>query len=116
MLKKYIRNEKGQPIGVILSELVDNKLHFGWSVVHGPDTFNKYLGLRIAGNRLFDHDGESDLAVPSKLVDEMKDFTLRSMKYFKTEYPGKILNDYSLSLNKRNKKSGQTLPEIEYHY
>lgn len=103
MLKEYVRDSNGQPIGVIISDkLDDDKIHFGWSLCHENDPYDKKKGLTIAIGRMYHNNGEDDLIVPSLIVDQFEDFMLRSMKYFKTRYPGVVKDGYIVSCGRAN--------------
>jgi len=53
-LVKYVRNNKGQPIGVMVgfvSEAHPDEFQVGFSACHPTDGFNREVGLQIARNR-----------------------------------------------------------------
>ena len=48
MLVEYVRNNKNQPIGVVVAV---GKDQVGWSEKHSKDKWNKELGIKIAYGR-----------------------------------------------------------------
>ena len=117
-IKEYLRDlpmadeTRGEPIGVMLASLKNNKLAFGWSVLHPKDQenhkYNKHLGDLIASNRLntFDPDVEEVLIVPEIMVDMMERFAERAERYFRVKNNVRVLDGFKLSTNghSRDKK------------
>ena len=85
MLKQFIRDENGQPIGIMLADLYEDGLSFGWSATHPLDKFNKHKGELIAEGRMDSHTPNTPIILPAKAFDQMENFILRAQKYFKTE-------------------------------
>ena len=80
MLKKYIRDSKRNPIGVLIGVLDETgRLRIGWSLCSRYDVFDKHIGMQIAVNRLFNDRTE----LPDSIVPDFCDFYLRCVKYFK---------------------------------
>jgi len=80
-----MKNKHGHKTGVVLIALLDNTegrsmLFFGWSKCHvGLDTFNKWIGIYKAIQRLEDPTAK----LPSSFEDAFNDMTLRARHYFK---------------------------------
>ncbi len=95
-IKQYIRRGKNnQPVGVMVAEKIDGKIHIGWSITHKRDTYNKQKGELIAANRLKAYTGE--LKVPSHMLPDMLIFIDRCQFYFRTE-KNEFLTSLSSSL------------------
>ena len=54
-LVKYVRNEKRQPIGLIVSFVENEKIYIGWSKCSKRDVWSKELGQKIAFSRAYFH-------------------------------------------------------------
>ena len=80
MLKEYIRDKKGNPIGFMLSENMAGIVAFGYSLCNKQDTYNKEKGMLIALNRLND---PRFFKYPSSVLDQYSVFVERSKRYFK---------------------------------
>ena len=81
MLKQYIRNKFGNPIGVMLADLVDGELEMGYALCCKKDRYDKAKGLRIATHRL-NYKGILN-NIPHSIQAEYDRFENRAMKYFK---------------------------------
>lgn len=103
MIKQFLRTENGQPIGVLVADVHNNVIQFGWSVTHPNDNFNKLRGERIAKNRMYSHDGVSNLIIPTKLISTMELFIIRAEKYFNINTSVETLDGYFLSKKTQNK-------------
>lgn len=84
-LIEYVRNRKGQLVGVVVAQKIKPDSPFygiGWSKCHvGMDTFNKDMGLTIARVRSQEIAWEPNIPSDIKVVyDRMKN---RAQKYFK---------------------------------
>ena len=80
MIKKYIRNKKGNPRGVLIA-FWDPELKFariGWSLCCKRDTFTKERAMDIAINRCYHWKRE----IPHSIAAEFKEFEQRCEKYF----------------------------------
>ena len=79
LLKKYIRNEHGQRIGVVLA----NKNGVGFSLCSKKDRYSEELALKIAINRAnFKHD-KREIGVPIDIAHEFYAMEIRRKNYFK---------------------------------
>lgn len=84
-IKKYIRNDKGQPIGMMVADLINDKISFGWSLTHRNDRYSKDQGTRIAFGRLTANATRSSVVVPSMILSDMQAFKLNAIKFFKRD-------------------------------
>lgn len=86
----YVRNKKGQKIGVLVAVRTD---HFdfpvvGWSQCNiKRERFNKYIGLVKAIQRALDgtpleNFGKVDESIPQETLRHYGDFLLRAERYF----------------------------------
>lgn len=51
-LKKYVRSRRDRrPIGVVVSFVENNKIHYGWSLCNKLDRFDKEVGISLAIQR-----------------------------------------------------------------
>jgi hypothetical protein len=80
MLKEYIRNKQGNPIGILLSDNYAGVIEFGYSLCNKKDTYNKEKGHLIALNRLHN---PKWLDLPYSIDKQYNRFVERSKKYFK---------------------------------
>lgn len=90
MIKKYIRDEKGNPIGMMVADAVgEDKYGIGYSIVkkNSSDVFDKDLGEQIALNRARHQRSNEKILngdVPSTVGKKnMETFIDRSIRYFK---------------------------------
>lgn len=94
-MKQYLRDSvTRQPYGVLLAELRENGVHFGWSVTHPSDTYNKSKGEMIAQNRLNAFVPNSTMVLPTCLIDTMNYFLDRAERYYKQEISVTILDGW----------------------
>lgn len=99
MIKQYLRDADGTRIGVMVADLRDSKLCFGWSVVHPNDVFDKQKGNMIALNRLNSDKHDKELIVPEIMFEDMTNFMLRAQKYFQTSTDKYLIDGFMLSVN-----------------
>lgn len=99
MIKKYLRDFYNAPIGVLMGDVINGRLVFGWSVVHPLDRFDKKKGDMIAFNRLHSDKHQKEVIVPNIMFDEMDEFILRCQKYFHQESSQYLINGYELAIN-----------------
>ena len=113
MIKQYLRNSNNTPIGVMLADLRDGNLVFGWSVTNPADRYNRKLGDLIAANRLNADTPNQDIVVPTVMFFHMDEFILRAQKYFRTATEKYLIDGYIKSINSRygGKDPFDSLPE-----
>ena len=96
----------GEPYGIMVAELHNGSIRFGWSLTHEKDivknAYDKNKGLMIATRRLEAFKPNSDIVVPNDMVYAMENFILKSKRYFQTDCSTKVLNGYELSLMNRH--------------
>ena len=88
MIKQFIRNENGDPIGIMVADAVgQDSFGIGYSIVkpNSGDTFDKELGMKIATNRA--HSVRANLKLEKALQhtrhwDQLDNFIERASKYF----------------------------------
>jgi hypothetical protein len=80
-IKQYARDKKGHPIGVMVAVNGADKLHFGWSLCNKSDTFNKYIGTKIADNRARTSKPVST-GLPESLTIPMRGFVSKAIRYY----------------------------------
>lgn len=83
---KYVKNKKGQPIGVVLAtKTFDNQFSVGWSLCkingHNADKFDKKFGVQIAAARA--KAGYDLKKIPHTIFNHWAEMTHRGAKYFK---------------------------------
>jgi len=79
MIKQYIRNKKGVPVGVLVAVLEDSVVTFGWSLCHKSDQFVKAKGTMIAENRAR---ADKTIGLPETLIKPLEDFIDRAGRYY----------------------------------
>lgn len=79
MIKQYVKDKKGQPIGVMVAVLNEDVVTFGWSLCHKSDQFSKKKGTMIAENRAVS--GKATY-LPETLSKPMVKFIDRAGRYF----------------------------------
>lgn len=105
MIKQYIRNEKGQPFGIIIAEKTEDRgLVFGWSLTHQKDKYNKKIGEQIAMNRLKKCERDQMLVVPSAIVNDLSKFINRAVTYFHMDTESVAVDGYKLAEKTYKKK------------
>lgn len=77
MLKQYVRDKNYNPIGVMLAELKNGEVSWGYSLCHKKDTYNKAKGEMIAINRL---NAETIAPVPKRMEEQWNKFAERCIK------------------------------------
>lgn len=95
MIKKYIRDEKGGKIGLMLADKVGEEHYgIGYSVARpdSPDEFDEELGLTIASNRMKNMVVNSKIFYGNALAhtsfnEELIVFIDRAKRYFKDREP-----------------------------
>lgn len=101
MIKQFLRNpENNQPIGILIADLRNDELHFGWSVTHHLDKFNKAKGEKIANGRLASFTPGQDIVVPTVMFEVMERFIDRAQRYFKTETSSFVIDGWVLQAKK----------------
>jgi hypothetical protein len=80
-LRKYIRDDNRNPIGIIVAERRNNNIIYGWSFCCKKDRFNKEFGLKIAQGRLLTG---TVAKIPRVVEKTLENFKERAAKYFKT--------------------------------
>lgn len=86
-LRKYIRDDRRNPIGVIVAEKHDEEILFGWSLCSVKDRFNKEHGLRIAMGRLLNGSNIKLLRLVEEYLPRFKE---RVTKYFQASTPASV--------------------------
>ena len=104
MIREYIRNEHGQPRGIVVAIRVGNEVFYGYSLLNVKmDRYNKNVGLTIAANRAFT--GEFFLPeTPERqdmVIAALKHLQTRAVRYFKDVDPKNIIIEVEdLDMNK----------------
>jgi hypothetical protein len=81
---KYVRNKKGNPIGVLVAVKGDRGFRIGYSLCRiGLDKFKKETGLKIAFGRA-DVWGLVPQEIPRDIAKNLPSFLERCKKYYKT--------------------------------
>jgi len=82
-LMQFVRDRRGNPRGVVVSRLVDERVTVGWSFTNykAGDRFDKQRGIQIALGRLT---VPSTKQIPYSVHKVMETVVDRSKKYFKT--------------------------------
>jgi hypothetical protein len=84
-LIKYIRNEKGEPRGVVMAIRQGNEVFYGYSLCNPKDRWNRKMGLKIAEARAIA--GSYELPKIKKSLKIIEDafyhLSNRAMNYFK---------------------------------
>lgn len=90
MLKTYLRDEKRNPIGVVVVIKQDNDYRFGYSLCAPCDKFDKQKGVNIAVHRANAANLQSDEALAplvsdrrQKVLDAYAKLDKVAQKYFK---------------------------------
>lgn len=83
-LVQFVRDRDGQPRGMVIATVIDDKIHLGWSYTNtkAGDRFNKEKAYRIAFGRAENRWG-MHVTMPhnvKKVYDKMTD---RAVRYFK---------------------------------
>jgi hypothetical protein len=105
----YIRDEKGNPYGVVVATRTgDMEVSIGFSVCHrGFDRYDKYKGLYVALSRAYKHMPYNP--VPSFMVNDVNVMIERAKKYFKTDF---IVNE--LGTRNIERKTGSHVPTYRW--
>lgn len=87
VIHEYIRERvtgKGkQKVGIIAGSVVNGKIVVGWSKTNlkAGDVFDRDIGIQVALDRAVGKVPSPEL--PPQMVDQMRDFQIRCLKYFK---------------------------------
>lgn len=95
MIKQYIRNEKGEKIGVMVADQVGrNSYGIGYSIARAdsPDKFDEELGMTIATNRAGSLRANQKLAHGEALAhtshaSSLAGFVMRATRFFQDRKP-----------------------------
>ncbi len=80
MIKQYIRNKKGTPIGVLVAVRESkNVVSLGWALCHKHDQFSKAKGTMIARNRA---ESDKEIHIPETLEKAYAKFADRAQRYY----------------------------------
>jgi len=77
MLVKYVKNNRGNLIGVVVAT---DKHNIGWSLCNKRDRFNKDFGRYIAIGRA---EMDSTVDIPHSIINEYIEMKNRALRYFK---------------------------------
>jgi hypothetical protein len=90
MIKCYIRNRNGNPVGVVIAEKIIGNPSIGWSLCCKRDKFSKEMGECIALNRAEKYASlppEEVLPKVPRTVQPYYNYMVnRANKYFKKDY------------------------------
>jgi hypothetical protein len=84
MIKQYIRNKNGQPIGCLVAEKQGDKYAIGFSKCRKGDKFDKKFGTEVAqrrANMLLHHDRYYE--IPHSIADAYQKMSERAARLFK---------------------------------
>lgn len=84
MIKQYIRNKKGQPIGCLVAKKRGSKYAVGFSKCRKGDKFDKEFGTEVAQRRvdmLLHHDRFYE--IPRSIADAYQKMAERAARLFK---------------------------------
>jgi hypothetical protein len=74
----------GNPVGVVVAKLVDNKLYVGWSLLHKKDSYDRDFGILQAMSRLSSVDSMvNNKNIPNAVRRNVAYLVARSLCYFK---------------------------------
>jgi len=81
---EYVRDDKGEPRGVLLAAKVDGSVRLTWSYanVKAGDHFKRSLGVRIAEGRLHK---PTKRETPDRILKRVQRFANRARRYFKED-------------------------------
>lgn len=80
----YVRNKKGEPLGIIVAVKGDHGFRVGYSLCNRKDRFVKDKGLKIAFGRA-DVWSSIPEGVPREILAAMPSFLERCKKYYRTQ-------------------------------
>ena len=73
----------GNPVGVVISKVVNNKLYVGWSLLHKKDKYDRDFGILQAMNRLTPVDSiVNNNKIPTVVRRNVAYLVARSLCYF----------------------------------
>lgn len=84
-LKQLVRDRKGQPRGMVIATIVDNRIALGWSFTNtkAGDRFNKQKAFLIATGRV-DNGWGDKVTVPHLVRKSLNHMAVRATRYFKS--------------------------------
>lgn len=85
MLMEYIKDNKNNKIGLLMTGIVNDKINFGWSLCSKYDNFDKDVAYKIAKGRLLTNErwNDSDIDLPLSVIRYSLHFFNRVIKYYK---------------------------------
>lgn len=87
VLRKYIRDEKRRPIGLLIAYVDGNTVRIGFSKCNTKyDTFDKKLANHIALNRAMKGTRKTWDDIPFEVRNEIPNFADRCKRYFKDKF------------------------------
>lgn len=83
-LMQFVRDNHGDPRGIVVAQSIDDKIHIGWSFVNkkSGDKFNKERGLQIAIGRI---EKNTNSVIPRDVNVVVDIIANRSRAYFKKD-------------------------------
>lgn len=104
---EYIKDTKGNKVGVLLATVCYEKVCFGWSLCNKKDNFDALFGIDIAADRAFKNDRYKknlkysddypiniefiDDILPVTVVKNLPKFLNRVLKYYKNNILSELL-------------------------
>jgi hypothetical protein len=83
-LVQFVRDRDGQPRGLVVATVIDDKIRLGWSYVNtkAGDNFNKEKAYKIAFGRA-EHRWGPNVNMPHRVKKVYDNMTNRAVRYFK---------------------------------
>lgn len=83
-LVQFVRDRKGQPRGMVVATVIDNKIRFGWSYTNtkAGDRFDKNRAFQIAIGRAETGQGMS-VITPHSVNKVAQQIAVRAKRYYK---------------------------------
>jgi len=83
-LVQFVRDRDGQPRGIVVATVIDNKICIGWSYTNtkAGDRFDKEKAYRIAFGRAENRWGVN-VTMPHRVTKVYEKMTDRAIRYFK---------------------------------
>jgi hypothetical protein len=79
-IKMYLRDDNGNPRGVMMCRVKCGEMRFGFSFCNKKDQFHKRIGTFLARERY----SNKTISMPSWVnIDDISFFVMRGFKYFK---------------------------------